>query len=100
MLKRDRAILINKGVGTQDEYGGYVEGNQTSKPIMCDIQPFSRALTLKKYGYDIAVTKLMFCSINEDIVEGSIIVFKGKNYIVMKIPYDRDHFEIVLNNIN
>lgn len=97
MLKNDRVILINKGIGTQDKYGGYIEGTETSKILCVNMQPFSRELLLKKYGYDIQVTKLMICSVDESLVEGSIIVYKNKNYIVMKIPCDIGHMEVMLN---
>lgn len=99
MLKRDRVTLINTSEGTTDEYGGYVVGTETSETLMCNIQPFSRELLLKKYGFDIEVTKLMICSVDNDIKEGSIIIYNKKKYEVKKIPWDVSHFEVMLNAI-
>lgn len=99
MLKKYKVTLKNTSEGTTDEYGGYVPGVETTKILYTDIQPFSRELLLKKYGYDIEVTKLMLCDVDDDIKEGSIVVFKGKDYEVKKIPWDDGHYEVVLNAV-
>ena len=99
MLKIDRVTLVNKAIGTQDEFGGYVAGKEISKDIWCDFQPYSRELLLKRYGFDIEVTKLMICDIDKDIKEGSIVLFNDISYEVKKIPWDRGHIECVLNGI-
>lgn len=99
MIKNDMVILKTKSKGTQDEFGGYIQGAESTKEIDVDMQPFSRELLLKKYGYDIAVSKLMFCDFDEDIKEGSIIVYNSKNFIVKKIPWDSGHLEVVLDEL-
>ena len=99
MLKKDKVILKNTSIGETDEYGGYVPGIETSKEIMADVQPYSRELMLKKYGYDIEVSKLMFCNVDLEIKEGSIIIFNSKDYEVKKIPWDAGHMEVILNGL-
>jgi len=99
MLKNDRVTIINKGIGTQDKFGGYIEGAETSKIMFVNMQPFSRELLLKKYGYDIEVSKLMICNLDDALKEGSVVVYKNKNYEVKKIPWDSGHFEAVLNQV-
>ena len=99
MFYDDNVTLKNTTVGTTDVYGGYVPGVESTKDFIADVQPFNQALMLKKYGYDIEVTRLMFCDPDIDIKIGSVIVFKGKDYLVVKIPWDDDHYEVVLNDL-
>jgi len=99
MLKNYSITLKNKGIGYIDNYGGYISGEETSKEIDVDMQPYSRELLLRKYGYDIQVSKLMICDLDNDIKEGSIVVYKDKNYIVKKIPCDEKHMEVVLDGL-
>ena len=99
MFYDDNVILKNTTDGSSDEYGGYIPGVETTETFIADVQPFSHELMLKKYGYDMQVTRLMFCEPNENIKIGSIITFKDKDYLVVKIPWDDDHYEVVLDDV-
>lgn len=97
MLKRDTVTVTNKAIGTTDQYGGYVAGLPTTYSKNVDVQPYGRELLQQKYGYDIECSKLMFCAIDSNIVEGTVILYKSVNYEVVKIPWDINHMEVVLN---
>ena len=99
MLKNDTITLTNQGVGTQDIYGNYIPGVNVSKPMRVNVQPYSRELLLKAYGYDIEVTKRVMCEVDTDIKEGSIITYKGIDYEVKKIPWDIGHMEVFCHEL-
>jgi hypothetical protein len=99
MLKRYNVVLVNSTEGSKDKYGGFVEGEPIYKNMTVDIQPSSRELFLKTYGYDVEVNKLMFCNTDSDIKIGSIIEFNNIDYEVRSIPWDDGHMEVGLYGI-
>ena len=99
MLKNDTITLTNQGVGTQDIYGNYIPGIPVTKTMRVNVQPYSRELLLKAYGYDIEVTKRVMCEVDTDIKEGSIITYKGIDYEVKKIPWDIGHMEVFCHEL-
>jgi len=54
------------------------------KDINCDIQPYSQALLLKTYGYDIECNKRLFMDYDADIRIGSVLYYTNLQSIVKK----------------
>jgi len=64
------------------------------RDIDCDMQPYSTALLLKSYGYNIEVTKRFFIDDIADIKIGTILKYGTENHEVKKIiPWD--YFEVM-----
>lgn len=66
------------GVKEEDKYK-YV------KTILVDIQPYSQEKLKEEYGYDLKTTKRMFCDMDIDLTESTIIIYKDKPYKIVKI---------------
>lgn len=45
------------------------------KDVDCDIQPYSKELLIKQYGYDIEVNKRIFMDFDTDIKIGTILYY-------------------------
>lgn len=74
------------------------------KSIDVDIQPFSRRLLLKSYGYDLEVTKRIFMEVDQDVKIGTILKYtdsqnKTEEYEVKAIPWDDGYYEVMCNGI-
>ncbi|ERI90990.1 hypothetical protein HMPREF1982_03552 [Clostridiales bacterium oral taxon 876 str. F0540] len=92
----DKKVGIhNKTEGTKVN-GVYIPGKlQWVKDIYVDIQPYSTALLLKDYGYNIEVTKRIFSDIEANIKIGTILKYNLDEYEVRKIiPWD-DYMEVM-----
>lgn len=68
------------------------------KSLMVDIQPYSKEKLNKDYGYDLNTTKRMFCDIDNDIDEATLITYRGKPYFIVKIVEWDDYFDIALDD--
>jgi len=75
------------------------------KDVYCDMQPYSKALLLKTYGYDLEVTKrIFFMDVDYDIKIGTLLYYTNPQNVVEKyevkaIPWDSGFFEVVCNGI-
>lgn len=71
------------------------------KDIYVDIQPYSKALLIKEYGYDIEVNKRIFIDgFDKDVKIGTIFKYTdkyGKDIIleVKAIPWDDGYMEVM-----
>lgn len=94
--------IYNKPPGTK--VGGiFIPGTLAwVKDIMCDVQPYSRALLLKNYGYDIEVNKRIYVDyFDKDIKIGTIVKYIDKygkelSLEVKAIPWDNEYMEVML----
>ena len=83
MLKPFTASLYNID-GQKDDNGHWSEVPIFIKNVDCDVQPYSKELLIKSYGYDIECNKRFFCDYDENIGLNSIFKYKdkaGKIYI-------------------
>lgn len=69
------------------------------KNIECDIQPYSKDLLYKNYGYQVDCTKRVFCEIDNDVKLGCIIKYNSINYKIVKIIEWDTYIEVVINDI-
>jgi hypothetical protein len=64
------------------------------KDIDCDIQPYSRTLLIKGYGYDIEVTNRLFMDFDANVKIGTILYYTNSQNVIEKyevkaiIPWD------------
>lgn len=85
----DYTVGVNKIVTNKDN-GYSVETLNYIKDIECDIQPYSKELLLKSYGYDIQCNKRILCEADSDIDTDTIFTYKDidgntKYYQIQKI---------------
>jgi len=72
------------------------------KTIDCDLQPYSTALLLKNYGYNIEVTKRIFIDhFDADVKVGTVFKYKDgygqdSNLLVKAIPWMDEYMDISL----
>jgi len=100
-----KVSVYNKSPGTK--VGGiFIPGVLAwVKDIMCDVQPYSRALLLKTYGYDIEVNYRIYVDyFDKDIKIGTIIKYIDKydkelSLEVKAIPWDDEYMEVMLLGI-
>lgn len=100
MLKKYEVDIYNKQPSTKVN-GITIQGElQFIKSIDCDIQPYSKALLMKSYGYDIEVTKRIFMDVDLDVKIGTIFHYTNPQNVVEKyevkaIPWDDGYFEVM-----
>ena len=54
------------------------------KDIDCDIQPYSTALLIKQYGYNIEINKRVFMNADTDIKIGTVFYYTNPQNIIEK----------------
>lgn len=98
MFYNKNLSLLAISEGTVDDLGIYHSGEETVlKSIPCDIQPFSSELLYKEYGYREQVTKRVFCDLDSDIKNGSIVMDEaGQRFMVKKIISWDDYMDVML----
>lgn len=84
---------------TTDKYGNTIKGQEsTVKTIKCDVQPYSKIMLTRDYGYDENVIYRVFCDFDNLLETGKTIKYKGNNYVITKIiPWD-DFCEVMIDN--
>lgn len=102
MRQDDVVTIYTKTVGHKDAHGSWVPGsNEPLKDINCDVQPYSKELLLKQYGYDIEVNKRIFIDgFEPNIKIGTTLKYinnqgNTETYEVKGIPWDKGHMEVV-----
>jgi hypothetical protein len=83
--------------GYKDEDNIWIEGKlEYLKAIVADVQPYSQDLLKKQYGFDIEVTKRVFCDLDLNIVIGSVFKLDANNiWEVRKIIQWDDYMELM-----
>lgn len=83
-----------------DEHGISREGYKKIKfnySVMVDMQPYNSEKAKRDYGYDIECTRRMFCDIIPELQEDCLIEYNSKFYKIVKIPWDDEYYEMLLN---
>ena len=101
MLKGFSVAVWNHGTGTKVN-GIYIPGTLAKiKDIDVDIQPYSKALLIKNYGYDIEVNKKIYVDhFDSDLRIGTILKYTDKYNVnismeIKAIPWDDQYMEIM-----
>jgi len=90
--------IYNKAPGTK--VGGiFIPGVlERVKNVICDIQPYSKALLLKQYGYDIEVNKRIFMDVDVSVKIGTVFYYINPQGIVekyeVKVIIEWDYLEV------
>ena len=74
------------------------------KSIYADIQPYSKALLIKQWGYDLDVSRRIFMDVDNDVKIGTIFHYNNKQnsiekYEVKAIPWDTNYLEVICNGV-
>ena len=96
----DKQIILMAETGGALVHGSWVEGTLTEqKTIACDVQPASRDLIYKEYGYYIDCTYRVFCDPDGELKEGAIVKYNGEQFKVMKIvPWD-NYYDVFIQSV-
>lgn len=101
MFDNKRVDIIQKSEGYSDEMGTWHDGiENVVKTIFCDVQPYSKELAYREYGYNEEVTNRMF--VDNYIYEfklGDTVKFEDVNYIVKKVLNWDGFQEVLINNV-
>lgn len=54
------------------------------RDVMCDIQPYSTALLLRTYGYNIEVNKRVFLDFDPDVKIGTVFYYTNPQGVLEK----------------
>lgn len=83
----------------ENEWGAIEENKYVYiKTIKADIQPYSQEKLSKEYGYDLKTTKRMFCDIDLNIKESTLVTYRGEPLSIVKIIEWDDYFDIALDD--
>ncbi len=89
--------VLSESEGYTDDYGIWHDGEVTDlKTIYADVQPYSSELCYKDYGYRVQCTKRVFCDIDIDIVEGTLLKIETKRFKTMKIIRWDSYMELMI----
>jgi hypothetical protein len=84
-----------------DEYGivhkGALEHVDT---LLVDVQPIDKLRSQKEFGIDISVSWRIFSPLNQYIIDGAYIEFKGKMYKILSVMEWDDYIEFLVGDIN
>jgi hypothetical protein len=101
MIANDTATIYNKGA-SQFISGITVPGTLgIGAVIACQIQPYSKALLMKQYGYDVEVNKRVFIpQFYPEINVGTVLRYIDDydntiDLTVDVIPWDKGYMELI-----
>ncbi len=68
--------------------------------LLVDVQPVNKLLVQKDFGIDVDVKYRIFSELNEHILDGSYVEYKGSMYRVLSIIEWDDYVEFFVGNLN
>ena len=84
-----------------DVYGIVRKGElQEVDTLLVDVQPVNKLLNQEDYGIDGNIKYRIFSELNEHILDGSYIEYKGSMYRVLSIIEWDDYVEFFVGNLN
>lgn len=88
-------IPLNESPG-ELKHGSYVPGGYVQKEsILCDVQPSTKELVYKEYGFYVDCSKRVFCD-KCDLKEGNLIKYDNDVYKIVKLIEWDDYFDIFM----
>lgn len=91
--------VIGQGEGYLDDSGIWHDGTETViKTIPCDVQPYTKELAYKDYGFTVDCTKRVFCDPDTDLQNGVKVQYNGEPYVIVKLIDWDDYYDIMLDN--
>ena len=68
--------------------------------LLVDVQPVNKLLVQKEFGIDADVKYRIFSELNEHILDGSYVEYRGSMYRVLSIIEWDDYVEFFVGNLN
>lgn len=100
MFDNKKVDIIQNSDGYFDEMGTWHDGIESiTRTIYVDVQPYSKELAYREYGYNEEVCNRMF--VDNTIYTfklGDTVKFEDTNYIVKKILEWDGFQEVLINN--
>lgn len=93
-----KEVKVYRLEATENEWGEIVEEQYMYvKDLTVDVQPYSREKLQENYGYKLDTTKRMFCDLDDDLQEDTIIKYRGSLYKIVNIVEWDDYLDIALD---
>jgi hypothetical protein len=92
-------IQIYEHVQQEDSWGITRESYSLitkDTPMLVGIQPCTDLKEVEKYGYDINITRTMYCDITDELKESTLIKYNNRYYKIQKIVEYEDYLECLL----
>lgn len=95
---------INIYVNSQpsvDDYGIVHKGElELVDTLLVDVQPIDKLRSQKEYGVDINVSWRIFSPLNQYIIDGAYVEYKGKMYKILNVIEWDDYIEFLIGDLN
>lgn len=96
----DKEIVLLKKTGGSIIRGVWKEGTIAPyKTIPCDVQPASKESIFKEYGYTIDCTKRVFCDVDTELVNDSLVTYNGVQFTITKIIEWDDYYDVFMKEV-
>jgi hypothetical protein len=84
-----------------DDNGIWQQGEKTViKTVIADVQPFSKELAYREYGFNEEISFRAFCDYDPAIELGTKVLYKDNRYIVKKaVDWDKSFMELLIDGI-
>ena len=93
-------IYIDSQAST-DEYGIVRKGElELVDTLQVDVQPIDKLRSQKEYGIDIDISYRIFSPLNQYIIDGAYIEYKGNMFKIMNIIEWDDYVEFHVGKVN
>lgn len=84
-----------------DDYGIVHKGElELVDTLLVDVQPIDRLKSQKEYGIDTKVSWRIFSPLNQHIIDGAYVEYKGKMYRVLNVIEWDDYIEFLVGDLN
>lgn len=84
-----------------DDYGIVHKGKlELVDTLLVDVQPIDRLKSQKEYGIDTKVSWRIFSPLNQHIIDGAYVEYKGKMYRVLNVIEWDDYIEFLVGDLN
>jgi hypothetical protein len=84
-----------------DDYGIVHKGElELVDILLVDVQPIDRLKSQKEYGIDTKISWRIFSPLNQHIIDGAYVEYKGKMYRVLNVIEWDDYIEFLVGDLN
>lgn len=93
--------ILTESEPSVDMYGIVRNGElKEVDTLLVDVQPVNKLLIQKDYGINEDVKYRIFSELNEHILDGSYVEYKGSMYRVLSVIEWDDYVEFFVGNLN
>ena len=84
-----------------DDYGIVHKGElELVDTLYVDVQPINKLQIQKEYGVDTNVSWRIFSPLNQHIIDGAYVEYKGKMYKISSVIEWDDYIEFLVGDLN